>query len=55
MYKKKISLLPRSREGMAKTSIIFIGDIWPFVTDYSYSVPAFPTAEADSTVPTSLW
>ena len=56
MYKKKKkSLLPRSREGMAKTSIIFIGDIWPFVTDHSYSVPAFPTADADSTIPNSVW
>ena len=35
IYKK--SLLSRSIEGMTKTSIIFIGDIWPFLTDHSYS------------------
>ena len=54
-YLQKISLLPISMEGMTKTSIIFIGDIWPFVTDHSYSVPAFPTADADSTIPNSVW
>ena len=51
----KKSLLPRSIEGMTKTSTIFIGDIRPFATDHSYSVPAFPTADADSTVPNSVW
>ena len=54
-YLQKISLLPRSMEGMTKASIIFIGDIRPFVTDHSYSVPAFPTADADSTICNSVW
>ena len=53
IYKK--SLLPRSIEGMTKTSTIFIGDIRPFATDHSYSVPAFPTADADSTICNSVW
>ena len=42
-------------EGITKTSIIFIGDIRPFVTDHLYAVPAFPTADADSTIPNSVW
>ena len=40
---------------MTKTSIIFIGDIQPFVTDHSYSVIAFPSANADITKPNSVW